>query len=645
MKNKFISSAVALSLAFTAVSPVFAANDFGVMQAAPYYGEYVVFTNSGSTDQSTGILPASNPLSVEKAVYQQDEAGEALLHQRELELPPVELPEKASSLFGSSSDHTAYVVGDTRDFTVATAFSGETDYNYTITTTLAASGTLCNVWIDNEERKYITDQMAQELADEYDSKIGPMLNDNFGEGYDADNDGKVALVCYDIMDGYTPGKSYTAGYFWGGDLVNEDGNQSDMLHIDTYPTMADSGKAEKDEAAYDIRNSFGTVAHEMQHWVNFSYALRNYLDNPQDGIHYTDTWLNESLSEGANWLYDNTYDDRIKSYQSYADIQNGLSLYDWEGGYELGNYGLAYLFSQYLRTQTKDFPNGADIYRLITEKSTRAGYTSQRAVEEAMQEFYPGITMDEIMENFRVAMVAKNESGKYGFMGEAMFDQLSVYSYTGQEVTLKPGGSIVAVLDGTGFVPAGAGEDIKITSIGQKQAPVVMTPIADQYVGSGAFLLTALGGSGDGAFSYVSSNPDVLAIEGDTATPVAAGSVQITAYKNGSGTYLPEKSEPVTVNIVDLPAEIKDVQADSVNHQLSVTIANNSSSTISGATVYACFFGEDGQLTEAKSIPVEAVESGAGATVMLSIPEDPYAQIKVLVWDSSIKPLSQAYIK
>lgn len=80
----------------------------------------------------------------------------------------------------------------------------------------------------------------------------------------------------------------------------------------------------------------------------------------------------------------------------------------------------------------------------------------------------------------------------------------------------------------------------------KNQAPLVFDPINGKRFGDPDFELNATGGSGSGAFVYSSSNPDVITINGSTASIKGAGVVDITATKLSDGEY---NSESKTISV------------------------------------------------------------------------------------------------
>lgn len=71
----------------------------------------------------------------------------------------------------------------------------------------------------------------------------------------------------------------------------------------------------------------------------------------------------------------------------------------------------------------------------------------------------------------------------------------------------------------------------------QEQDPLVFGPIDGKRFGDADFPLSVTGGSTQGAVEYISSNPDVITIDGDMASIKGAGTTKLTATKAGDDTY------------------------------------------------------------------------------------------------------------
>jgi hypothetical protein len=243
----------------------------------------------------------------------------------------------------------------------------------------------------------------ESLAGEFDTKIFPLVTENFGNFLDVDNNGKVIFLLLDIQD--IPGIGYTAGYFYTGDMydpsIREYSNMADMLYIDINP-----GKVSNQSLRYNM-------AHEFQHLVNFS--VRQSMGSPQD------VWINEGLSTAAEYLYGGKHlQDRIDFFNDpRTSIPYGNNFYYWNDGFFYGDSGLAnyatvYLFFQWLRIHAD---NGQEIYKEIINSE----YGDYRAVTgAASRRFDPPVTdvWELLLRTWLAANCLNEESGLNGYKGE-----------------------------------------------------------------------------------------------------------------------------------------------------------------------------------------------------------------------------------
>lgn len=291
----------------------------------------------------------------------------------------------------------------------------------------------------------------QVLAAEFDSKYSDMVN-MFGDSTAADAskrgdaDGKTAIVCYDIDGDFKNTSAYVAGYFWVADLKgysNSTGNAMDCIHIDSYQGM---GRADDYSISLNyIDNCYSTLVHEYQHMIHYSN-----LDKKDLWANYTPTYINETFSAAAEYLMYGHNDNRTMyyNYPNYPyygsdSFKDGLSLTQWDNNSDvLMNYSVAYMFSQYIRTQYKGIKDdtGETIYKDAMEELS-AGKDLLDIIAAKI-----GMTSEDIWLNFRAALELKNESGPYGFGGETNFTKYinhKIYTASTENITLDPGGSIV----------------------------------------------------------------------------------------------------------------------------------------------------------------------------------------------------------
>lgn len=360
-----------------------------------------------------------------------------------------------------------YVVNSTKDFYTYNFDTGNTDITHA---RLAYIGTHVQIWMAADDPEMVmTDDDARIMAAEFDNKMYPLVTENFYTESDVNNDGKIAILCYDIQDGYTgirPNTNYTCGYFAPGDLFDsENSNKMEVFYADTYPSIKKIGDTT------DMTQIYGTLVHEFQHMVNFNAT--GLIGGSED----TDLWLNEAFSLAAEDMYLGSapFGGMGKSYASlYVGIyntndaiRNGRSLlkFDTSDDPSYSNYILSYFFSQYLRTQVDSALGSGHNVKVFNEIMEDPG-TRTAAVEHAMQKYVdPKLTFGDILTNFRAAMVVRADTGVFGFNGEVVFDELSTPLYPGGSTNLLGGGAIVTAIDVPFTIPADQGGDVNYLGI------------------------------------------------------------------------------------------------------------------------------------------------------------------------------------
>ena len=209
----------------------------------------------------------------------------------------------------------------------------KTNTNEKIYADLKYSSEKANIWVyDNQ----ITDMQAKRLGDEFDNKIYPLINQNFGQESDVDCNSKIDILIYDIKDNFTNINSYVQGYFNQNDLYNtQTSNKGEILYIDTYPTM-DITNCDNNQGS---ENLYPIIVHEFQHMVSYN---ENVIKENKCEL---DNWIDEGLSLAAEQLYTNKPRmDRINYYNISSSIENGHSLLYWDSSNSFSNYSLSYLF-------------------------------------------------------------------------------------------------------------------------------------------------------------------------------------------------------------------------------------------------------------------------------------------------------------
>lgn len=251
-----------------------------------------------------------------------------------LSIPASSLSKNTLGMFSlqPSLSQSSVELGDAKSFT---------DYRRggTLEVVAAAIGEHCIVYVDSDgERTPKNTEFlptgsdvnpnAQKIADEFDDVIFGLITGTFGMPLDVYGntftaDSKINIILYNANPGYSGGGNYVAGFFHGNDYI---GKVDENIFIDIH---ASGGYSKFTSANEEYRVSFyGTIAHEFQHLINYSYFVKNYSQrllvepetvdpdteyDPDTGEPYAlnvTTWYNEGLSGLADILY-----QRVKGYQ------------------------------------------------------------------------------------------------------------------------------------------------------------------------------------------------------------------------------------------------------------------------------------------------------------------------------------------
>jgi hypothetical protein len=404
---------------------------------------------------------------------------------------------------------------------------------YQLDAQLLAENARCEVWVELGSADQAT---AQSIANAYSGSIYNKMINTFSSNviyngrpfnnvmdfahFFASNEssGKLTILLLDIKDNYVKGSndSYVAGYFFWPDLYPQSiingidpsvkTNQRDMIYIDTNPGLGDIDH---------INEAYSTIAHEMQHLMNFMFSYLNRVSGNM--VHAMDTWIDEGLSSAAEWAYGGHSDYKIDWYKKDQSglIKKGNNFYAWgsrknEHQYAvLDDYATVYLFFQWLRLQSNE-----SIYKDII-KSPNENY---QAVTTALNAKVPGqgySSWDTTLGDWLAANCINAASGNYGYKNEPKLNTITInYAPTGNaSITLYPGEGVYSHASSY-TAPANAG-DIKylsLTSTGvtsgsfsgtlltyNKNTTVNGPAVPGTITGSSVGIVKSVSGSGQGS--------------------------------------------------------------------------------------------------------------------------------------------------
>jgi len=405
----------------------------------------------------------------------------------------------------------------------------KTEKFYWVKAEKLAEGSKCEVWA--ETGSGVNEAMAKNIAYEYDNNIyGKMMN-TFGWTYHDEDlgttlntmqaahylatgttDAKLTILLLNIKDNYPISSSYVAGYFAPINLFEYPySNRRDMIYLDTYPS--EPGSAE----------SNGTLAHEMQHLMNF---VSSWVYRFEDELELMDTWIDEGLSSAAERVYSGSHTmERVNWFNSNGKgsikgkINVGNNFFVWGNRATnsdpypvLDDYATVYLFFQWLRIQSNNTIYGAII---------ASDFSDYRAVTNAAK------TIDSSYNNWSLllrdwlaANYINSTSGRYGYKGELNV-KAPMFPNTTISVPLFPGEGVYSKINSSETVPSSSDSVISYAGLNSTGDPV------------------ASGGSASGARLTYNTNTNIKGSSVTGNTTGIASSVDIsTGRQIASGEFL-----------------------------------------------------------------------------------------------------------
>jgi hypothetical protein len=182
-----------------------------------------------------------------------------------------------------------------------------------------SSGYFLNIYVEDEEYardpSRFTSTILDSIANEYKNVILPTETAFFG----TPPTGDFTILLMDIKD--SGGGTFVSGYF---DSRNENSrvansNNRHMIYLDSK------------EGTPGSTSSFGTLAHEFQHFIHYNY-------DP-----FEETWVEEGLSGLARYVCG--YGHQPSHVTAFSQAPT-TSLANWQD--DLANYGATYLFMLFL---------------------------------------------------------------------------------------------------------------------------------------------------------------------------------------------------------------------------------------------------------------------------------------------------------
>lgn len=246
-----------------------------------------------------------------------------------------------------------------------------------------------NLAIYLQNGKNISAYALNKLAQEFDCYYTSMTN-IYGTHSDIDANGKIIILLMDINKTKGSGNQ-VLGYFNPSDMHGN--NKGEILYMDI------------SNANNKTDNAIGTIIHEFQHLINYSYVIsgeRNEMSS----------WLNEALSESTSILFNKTTaESRINEFNKI----NYYCFYTWNAPKQrvtngnddkvttngLFNYPSASVFMHWL--YQKNGSNGSIFQTIASPK----GLSDYNKVLSAAKEIsgLSGATWDSLLLNWMSEIV------------------------------------------------------------------------------------------------------------------------------------------------------------------------------------------------------------------------------------------------
>ena len=165
------------------------------------------------------------------------------------------------------------------------------------------------IYLQNSQK--VSAYALNKLAQEFDYYYTSMTN-IYGTHSDIDANGKIIILLMDINKTKDKG-TQVLGYFNPSDMHGN--NKGEILYMDI------------SNANNKTDNAIGTIIHEFQHLINYSYVIsgeRNEMSS----------WLNEALSESTSILFNKaTVESRIEGFNNI----NYYCFYTWDIPTDISN--------------------------------------------------------------------------------------------------------------------------------------------------------------------------------------------------------------------------------------------------------------------------------------------------------------------
>jgi hypothetical protein len=232
----------------------------------------------------------------------------------------------------------------------------------------------------------------------FETTIYPKLYQFYGSPPDIDDNDRVIILVFDIIDGLGGGQ-YVAGFFYPlNQYLNEDlhssqrySNEAEILCID-----GDEG------LSHLVNGDFETLAHEFQHMIHFGHDDNENL------------WLDEGASMFAEYVIGQDPFSGSSTYKSRFSSNPDVSLTYWDyydsENLVMANYGASYAFFLYL---AEHYGGSSIIQSIVSHPENGIVSVLQALNSEGIQ-----VRFKEVFRNWTIANFLDDTSfanGSYGY--------------------------------------------------------------------------------------------------------------------------------------------------------------------------------------------------------------------------------------
>jgi hypothetical protein len=404
----------------------------------------------------------------------------------------------------------------------------------------------CEIWAEVDSG--VTLEEAENIAREYNTNIRSMIveafGSTFGDGSDTldfanwlvdRDDGKLTILLLNIKDGYKVRTDpYVAGYFYSGNFLQKGKNKigsniyysngRDMIYMDTDPGQ-------------QPRQAYATLAHELQHLVNFVTYVWLYEEGSKEES-YTDVWVNEGLSAYAEYLYLGEHPEDKCGWlkDERNNIKTGNNFFVWDNypnspSAILDDYATVYLFFRWLYLQAD-----TGLQPHIFNDIAHSYYSDYRAVTSVV-----GKSWETLLRTWLAANYYPKNS--YGYTGDPklqeIIDIVPIYT-NGNRFPLYPGEGVYSIIENPYSVVINAGSNIRYAGLTAHTATV---DVSSPY-------------SGDALLTFNANTDNGAGRENGSLTGVSSVSASRTAAENSrSGAW----NGPYVIDAQDLLGRNKDM--------------------------------------------------------------------------------------